>query len=607
MAGQQTRLPLNNSLLRWCFRWIWPNYPTETALTDAEWRSQHDEISKTIWNLAWLLVASCLFCFITLGATDAVLVNRDAKINIPFAGTTVSYTGFLFFGPLVLIVLALYLHVFVEQRLRIGRLKDRPLSPFLFNLGRPSADLLSAFLFYWMLPCVLIFFCLRALPRPEAPLLIFLTTAATAFMAALGIRRYGAREPLNIFRRIILGSLWLLLVVCVILLFPLAQAAGRVLLGQLSGHAGEGEQSVAVTSNHSSSILPTRRLQLFGAALEKTNLSGLYAPYADMRKANLRQADMEGANLSHADLHEADLSNANLAGADLTGAQLQGTILTDAEFRSADLHGAVIDTHTKIDIKWMRVLCIVNHNVGEGCSDNPNWSWTDLKDANLRESDLAGTDLTGADLQGTDLSGAKLKGAVLRFADLRGATLPDSINKAITDGALRKVRKDPKSPVTAGEEALVVLANRGTESCLQAPALSANDTQPTMLRSPPKNSSGKLSCKTTTGRHKWYASRLDKGYMTFRTAAAEKDAQRACLDATSATYEGAPVHMWHCGPDYDNQYWGIILATDDHVLLEKKDTGFCLNSTGQRNGGVVPQLNKCDHDNHNQHWRIVAQ
>jgi uncharacterized protein YjbI with pentapeptide repeats len=592
---------IKNSLLRLCFRWANPNYPTETVLSDADWRSQHDEISKTTWNLAWLLIASCLFCLITLGAPDAVLVNRDAKINIPFAGTTVSYTGFLFFGPLILVVLAMYLHVFVEQRLRIGRLKDRPLSPFLFNLGLPSAELLSAFVFYWMLPCVLMFFCWRALPRPEAPLLIFLTMAVTAFMVGLGIRRFGVQGPLTAAKRVILYVLWVILTICIILLVPLAHAAGQIVFGnQASGQRG---QTVAVTSVSRSSILqPTRRLQLFGAALEKTNLIGLYAPYADMRKADLKEADLEGANLSHADMRKADLSKANLSGADLTGAQLQGAVITDATLRLADLHGAVIDNITVVDIKWMRVLCIVNHNLGRNCTDSPNWAWTDLRDTNLSQADLAGTDMTGVNLTGADLSGAELKGAVLRFADLRGATLPRSINEAITDGALTKAKKEAKSSSASKDEAIVVLANRGSESCLLAPDSPLDDTRPTMLKS--------HSCQSATGGHKWYASRLDKddkGYVTFRGAISVKNTQNACLDATSATYEGAPVHMWHCGPDYDNQYWAVILATDGFVLLEKRDTGFCLNSTGQRNGGVVPQLSKCDSDNHNQHWRIQAQ
>src|SRR5205807_5453711 len=104
-----------------------------------EWRRQHDEISKTIWNLASLLVGSCVFCLITLGAPDASLVSSDARIVIPVANTSVSYMGFLFFGPAVLIGLNLYLHVYLEQRLRMGASKGQLLSPSVSNIGIPLA------------------------------------------------------------------------------------------------------------------------------------------------------------------------------------------------------------------------------------------------------------------------------------------------------------------------------------------------------------------------------------------------------------------------------------------------------------------------------------
>jgi Pentapeptide repeats (8 copies) len=351
---QQSQVLRQSRVRRLLLGWTQPKYPAETNLDKDEWRSQHDEISKTIWSMAWLLVASCLFCLITLGAPDMVLVNRDAKISIPFAGTQVSYTGFLLFGPLVLAVLALYLHVFVEQRLRIGRSKDHSMSPFLFNLEHPAATVLSAFLFYWMLPSVLIFFCLRALPRPEAPLIAFLTAAVTAFMTATGIRRYGAIARPGFLQKVSLGGLWVILVSSIAVLFLLVPIAWSTLIEIQSGQRDAGQWSAVETGHTSSLLLPRRRLQLFGASLEKTNLSGLYAVQADMRKADLQEADLEGADLSGADLREADLTKANLVSANLSGAKLQGAKLSDAALRLTDLHGVVTDGRTAIDSKWKR-------------------------------------------------------------------------------------------------------------------------------------------------------------------------------------------------------------------------------------------------------------
>lgn len=606
-SSQETQKPViqqpaKKSLLHFCLGWAHPNYPLETTLADADWRSQHDEISKNIWNLAWLLIASCLFCLITLGAPDAVLVNQDAKISIPFAGTTVSYSGFLFFGPLILFVLAMYLHVFVEQRLRIGRFKDRPLSPFLFNLGRPAADLLSAFVFYWMLPCVLIFFCWRALPRPEAPLLIFMTTAVTTFMVVLGIRRSGAPGPRTIRKRLVLGGLWLILVICVLLLFPLAHLAARMVF--VSQTSGQGGQTVVAAGVRSSSILqPTRRLELFGAPLAKTNLSGLNAPYADMRKADLKEADLEGADLSNADLRKADLSKANLTGANLTGAHLEGAILTDATLRMADLHDAAVDTFTDIDVKWMRVLCIVNHNAGSDCSTTPNWAWTDLRDANLRESDLAGTDMTGADLQGSDLSKAKLSGAVLRLADLRRATLPPSIKDAVIDGALGIPEQLSK---TAGKDVVMVLVNRATGACVQAPVLPENLSHVSVSRAP-------CSLNKPARRDEWNVQRYEGGYLQFMSLVPQKNGKAACLDGSFGTRDGTPIQMYECSPTkdvYDNQQWrikvveGYAQISKGNTRTAKGSTGACLDSGGVLGGEV--HLWQCIDDSHNQDWSLTA-
>jgi hypothetical protein len=83
--------------------WARPSYPLNATSPDDEWRRQHDEISGAITRVAFTLVVSSLFCLLTLGAPDVNLVSADARINVPIANTDVSYTGFLFFGPLVLI------------------------------------------------------------------------------------------------------------------------------------------------------------------------------------------------------------------------------------------------------------------------------------------------------------------------------------------------------------------------------------------------------------------------------------------------------------------------------------------------------------------------
>lgn len=121
-----------------------------------------------------------------------------------------------------------------------------------------------------------------------------------------------------------------------------------------------------------SSLTDGKILDLTGASLDHTNLTG---------------ADLTGANLREANLSWARLTMANLTGANLRGANLSWADLSWADLIQANLLGAKL-------------------------------SWADLLGAKL-----AGATLILADLRGADLRGAKLTGAFLSRADLRGAFL----------------------------------------------------------------------------------------------------------------------------------------------------------------------------------------
>jgi hypothetical protein len=98
--------------------------------------------------------------------------------------------------------------------------------------------------------------------------------------------------------------------------------------------------------------------------------------------------------------------------------------------------------------------------------------------------------------------------------------------------------------------------------------------------------------------------RISNGYVTFKSALVTRDNVQACLDGTGSTFDEAPVQLWQCGDDYDNQYWKVVLAHDGYLLLEKRATGYCLHSTGTREGAPNPYLTTCDVNNHDQHWKI---
>jgi len=592
--------------LRFAFRWAEPAWEPGPALSEADWRSQYAEVSKTIWNLTSLLVASSLFCLFVLGGPDASLVSSDAQIAIPIASLVVSYTNFLLFGPAFLIGLTLYLHVFIEERLRLGR-ADRPESaknsqtpsPFLFNLGSYSAEFLSGFLFYGMLPCVLAFFVWKTIPKPGAIWPLCLAFAAVSgLLVALKIRRFEAeRHSVRVLPPwFALAVLWVTLGVSVAACLPLAWLTGRALVtfaGIPPRQAAR--QPAGASAGGDFPLARFRRLELFGASLGKKNLSGFYGPYANLRKADLHETDLESANLAHADLRKANLTDANLSGANLQYAQLEGANLTRTMLNGADLRHATMDETTTVDVKWIRVICILNNNWTHDCLKRNGVSWADLSGANLENSDLRGKDFTGADFSYADLSQTDLRGAILRVTDLRHTQLPppEKREKVTAEGSLMAGKNDLPGAETL---ASVFIKNRGSDNCLDAPPVVRDDKMTPFMFYPCAPAEDHLEL--------WNAKRLANG-VRFESPAGSS----ACLDAS--TFNDRTVQMWPCDDDYATQWWRITAVTDDYPLVgqyslvEKSGAGVCLHGTGSRDNSPTPVLRTCDIHDHNQHWMIA--
>ena len=125
---------------------------------------------------------------------------------------------------------------------------------------------------------------------------------------------------------------------------------------------------------------PDEAIDLSGADLVFTNLSGADLSHANLSYANLYNANLRGANLSHADPSNADLRGANLSRADLRGANLCKACLGDANLREANLTGADLG-----------VADLANTNLG-----NADLREADLKGASLIETVFADVDLSQA-------------------------------------------------------------------------------------------------------------------------------------------------------------------------------------------------------------------
>jgi uncharacterized protein YjbI with pentapeptide repeats len=95
-------------------------------------------------------------------------------------------------------------------------------------------------------------------------------------------------------------------------------------------------------------------VDLHGAFIRRTVLSGASLVAANLAKADCRYADFSFTRLTRANLREADFTNANLRGADFEDADLAGAVfigadLTDARNLTAlQLKSAIVDTSTKL-------------------------------------------------------------------------------------------------------------------------------------------------------------------------------------------------------------------------------------------------------------------
>jgi uncharacterized protein YjbI with pentapeptide repeats len=344
-------------------------------LTGAEWQRQHDETSRTIFNVLLALVTFSFFCLLSLGAPDTSLLATDATIKLPFANTDISFGAFLFLGPVVLISLTIYLYIFVEYRRTLGVLSKDPGLPHVFNLQHCFPRLVSSMLLYWLVPCTLLMFSYKASPRPDGRVLMIITIVVTIVLVGLQIRHWPLYQRHGLYR-----SLWAIEAFLVV-----------VLLLQLV----------------KSSSLVTRPLILFHAKLEALDLTAV----------NLQNANLQEANLQKANLLAANLQGAMLLAANLQGAMLMEANLRDAEFLGANMQDAMLPLA----------------NLQRATLELANLQQATLALANLQQADLVLANLQGAELQGANfrqatlvlanLQGAKLQGANFQQANLIQANL----------------------------------------------------------------------------------------------------------------------------------------------------------------------------------------
>jgi Pentapeptide repeats (8 copies) len=302
-------------------RWWWPT-EAQVALSQEDLQRRHAEYSETVNRLLFVLLGFCFFCLLTLGGSDAALLGAGREVSVPVINMHLSNGVFLSVGPIILIALTLYMHIFVERLRQYDALDTDRRLPHIFNMSSPVPRLLSWFLFYWMVPLVLVSFTWKAIPRPEGPTIATISIAATTLLIWLQIRRCPkATRRWNVLLGVVMIAL--------IALAPLIATRQIQLNRQLGLYQAELKNA------------DLSGFDLRWANLGRANLEGAFLSKADLRHAKLRQA-----NLAHAVLEEAVLNNADLSWAtglrevDLNGICLHKAVLYQTDLRGANLEGA---------------------------------------------------------------------------------------------------------------------------------------------------------------------------------------------------------------------------------------------------------------------------
>jgi len=301
----------------------------------------HEKFSETVRLAMLSLLGLAFFCLlITLGTPDSALLVADPTIKMPFADVQVSFHSFLILAPFLLIVVTLYLHIFYGywldleqnyQHLTRSRESNEPSIerlPMLFSLDHPVPRLLTTFIFYWLVPLVLLTITWKAMARAQWGVpLVFLTGLVTITLVFLQIRRCPASQ------RQLNRSRWGVMVLI----------AGCI---------------AAVTFKSSADLLDVNDEPWRWGARSKLVVVPQWLP----RPLNIFRADLKDKWLARVNLRDADARFANFQGAALWGAALRDAALQGVDLREVQnlmqkqLQSANIDEHTRLPPNLQRPL-----------------------------------------------------------------------------------------------------------------------------------------------------------------------------------------------------------------------------------------------------------
>lgn len=390
----------------------------------AETPSPYETQAKIVERLYTLTLLIALLCIIALFGPDHSLLTADAVLKIPYIGVEVIVASFLIFGPAALLIFWIYLQLAFE-RLPLPPPGERLPGFYLFAVDSLVFKAIWLLTLYCVMPLVLAVFVWKALPRPEARMLMVTLMIATFLSAILFARRGLRNQPLGTFTGLTVAAILMV----------------------------SGLIWVKVPETLLSSLLPLRKIDLVRANfkdkdlrdtnLENAQMEGANLENAALQRANLAGADLRGARLMRALVQGANLHRAMLTGANLTEAWLQpdtilgrptnlsGALLLNTTLKSTNLHkvdlsGAEL-RQSPIENTSFRAAVLKNARIVHSMLTAVDFTEADLSETEWQETVIADTSFTRATLTNADFELATIKRSTFAGAHLEGASFTDAV------------------------------------------------------------------------------------------------------------------------------------------------------------------------------------
>lgn len=310
---------------------------------------RHDQLSRDIRVTGLTLLAYSIFCFVTLSQVDEIIRTRN--VEIPLADFPIKFSSFLTAGPVVLIIIAFYLHLFIWEWEKDRSVAMERKLPFTFNMENLAAQILSGLIFYILPPVVLLFFSYRAYVW-AVDLIDIWGIAAFLSFAGLGLLFWkhtvnrvskipGVKKRSLYARRILVTGF--VFIGCSLSALAVSGGLNRLFPLDLVRADLSGLKIAQLNLNNANLLAANLKEAIFlRTSLKGANLSDANLEKADLAGINLKGANLNKANLKGANLEKAKLNKVNFRRANLEGANLRRARFNGASLKKANLHGALI-------------------------------------------------------------------------------------------------------------------------------------------------------------------------------------------------------------------------------------------------------------------------